>query len=496
MKKLAIAFTSIIAAFSVASCNKEVVPEEVQPVKSDIIFNISVSGLTPETRAAKTGWVNGDRLNIWFDGNFEVTPDLVLTYDGSSWKAGNLRNGCELPPGQGKLLAVYENGNDLSGLDPKKDPTYNNSARFSFKSESFKNGNEVHLAYYSRLVAYADQQAYTLANGTLTASIKEWAVPIGIQITVTGLLPEKKYGLKADIPLPQFEVPGSFRVDQYMGGSRLVLGISEQTAAATSSPDGEAVFYFRNYTTVDHDNYKLPLILIPLAENGIHQMFYDATLPTLKGDERYQAFKVNVSKFAKRTINGHEYVDLGLPGGIKWATCNVGASNPEGFGDYYAWGETETYYSQLNPLTWKVGKENGYYESSYTQTNYNITDNKTILEAQDDVASKYFGGTWRMPTKQDWEGLIANCTWSWTNENGVNGMRVTGKNGNSIFLPAAGSYSGTSPGTTVGTKGCYWSSSRVQSPTDRAWSIYFTSSGNTFSDDVRYLGQSIRPVAQ
>ena len=481
MKKTAILFVTVMAAFFFASCNKEValetevVPEDVQPVKPTVLFNITVGDFNPETRAAKANWVNGDKVNIWFDGNCQPEPDVVLTYDGS-WVAGNLRTGCELTKAQGKLLAVYENGNDLSGLDPKKDPTYNNSARFSFERESFNNGSDVNYAYYSRIVAYAKQQEYTLVDGILTASIEAWVVPIGIQITVTGLVPGKKYCLKANDS--QFKVHDSFRVDD----GTVILGLHEQTAAATSSPDGEAVFYFCNYTTVDHNNYPLPLILIPLAENGSHQMFYDATLPTLKGRERYQAFKVNVSKFEKRTINGHEYVDLGLPSGIKWATCNVGADRKTDTGDYYAWGETELYYV-YGFDRWRFTRNGG-----YTQGNYTVKDFK-------DAASTVFGSSWRMPTILDWQELKDYCRWEWqTIQDYFNGYEVTSKvNGRSIFLRAAGDLNGEEF-ESLGTAGYYWTSEGVPS-TSNANVFYFSASQITPAITSRWLGLPIRPVS-
>ena len=170
----------------------------------------------------------------------------------------------------------------------------------------------------------------------------------------------------------------------------------------------------------------------------------------------------------------HEYVDLGLPSGLKWATCNVGATKPEEFGDYYAWGETETYYSSLDPLTWKVGMEDGYAWSNYQFgtsdegpfSKYNATDKLTTLETGpngDDVASKVLGGSWRMPTHDEWWELMNYCTWEWkTTADGYdcNGYLVFG-NGNSIFLPAAGQFQGDQFSGS-GSAGRYWTSSMTE----------------------------------
>ena len=135
--------------------------------------------------------------------------------------------------------------------------------------------------------------------------------------------------------------------------------------------------------------------------------------------------------------NGHEYVDLGLS--VKWATCNVGASKPEEYGDYFAWGETEPkdYYD------WSTYKWcNGIKETLTKYNNsssYGSVDNKTVLETTDDAATANWGGSWRIPTKEELDELRNNCTWTWTKINDVNGYKVTSnKNGNSIFLPMAG----------------------------------------------------------
>ena len=125
------------------------------------------------------------------------------------------------------------------------------------------------------------------------------------------------------------------------------------------------------------------------------------------------------------TENGHEWVDLGLPSGLKWATCNVGAKTPEQCGNYYAWGETKTKdeYTQANSLTY--GKDMN-----------DISGN-----AQYDAATANWGGDWRMPTEEEMQELMNCCTLEWTKQNRIKGYKVTGPNGNSIFLPVTGIFS-------------------------------------------------------
>ena len=205
-----------------------------------------------------------------------------------------------------------------------------------------------------------------------------------------------------------------------------------------------------------------------------------------------------------------EAIDMGLPSGLKWASFNLGASAPEEYGDYYAWGETEPYYSSLSPLTWKDGKSAGYDWTSYkwcdgtyntqtkycTNSNYGTVDNKTVLEQDDDVAHFKLGGSWRMPTDEEWTELRDNCTWTWTTQNGVDGSLVTSNvNGNSIFLPAAGYRVYTSL-SSAGSYGYYWSSSlNTDKPFD-AWEVYFDSNSVHRYSYYHYSGQSVRPVKE
>ena len=197
------------------------------------------------------------------------------------------------------------------------------------------------------------------------------------------------------------------------------------------------------------------------------------------------------------TENGYEYVDLGLS--VKWATCNVGATKPEEYGDYFAWGEVEpkevydwTTYKWCNGSSNTLTKYNN-------KSSYGTVDNKTTLELSDDAATTSWGGSWRMPTDTELTELREQCTWTWTTENGVNGYKVTSKgNSNSIFLPAAGFYQGDSLNH-IGKYGLYWSSlhgSDIPGTPIYAWGIDFDSNLVSRDDNKRDTGRSIRPVCQ
>ena len=178
-------------------------------------------------------------------------------------------------------------------------------------------------------------------------------------------------------------------------------------------------------------------------------------------------------------INGYEYVDLGLPSGLKWAVHNVGASAAEDYGDYYAWGEIET-------------------KDSYTQQNsvtYGMPMEDISGDPQYDVARALWGETWRLPTRDEQKELLDNCTWEWTSQNGVNGYLVTGSNGNSIFLPAAG-YKENSSHTEVGEYGYYWSSTPQSNSNLGAYYLYMSESSKLSYYYARVAGQSVRAVSE
>lgn len=184
-----------------------------------------------------------------------------------------------------------------------------------------------------------------------------------------------------------------------------------------------------------------------------------------------------------------EAVDLGLS--VKWATCNVGATSPEKYGNHYAWGETSTK-SDYSWATYKYGTYN--YDGDYSKlTKYNATDGKTTLEAVDDAATVNWGSAWRIPTDDEWAELITNCTWTWATKNGVSGYEVKASNGNAIFLPAAG-YRYDDNLHSVGYDGLYLSSSLYTDSLYGAWNAGFYSSHVYRHYYDRCYGHSVRPV--
>ena len=192
---------------------------------------------------------------------------------------------------------------------------------------------------------------------------------------------------------------------------------------------------------------------------------------TSYGEQRY------FSTLSDGMINGHQYVDLGLSSGLKWATCNVGADSPEDYGNYYAWGETETKaeYTQDNSVT-------------FGQQLNDISGN-----AQYDAATANWGGSWRMPTKDEIRELIYNCNWTPETQNGVDGFKVTGNNGNYIFIPASGYRDGSS--LYIYGECYYWSSTPRQYGVEFANILYSDTEFQSEDVNYRYRGLTIRPVS-
>lgn len=189
-------------------------------------------------------------------------------------------------------------------------------------------------------------------------------------------------------------------------------------------------------------------------------------------------------------ITPGQEVDLGLS--VNWGGWNVGAASPEQYGSYYAWGETKARSNYSWPYYNFWYDKNGNGSMDVTEVT-NIGDN--ISGTQYDVARQKWGGSWRMPTRTEFEELISKCTWTWCQYKGVNGCKIVGPNGNSIFLPAAGGYSETT-NRYKDVFGTYWSASMAEGDTlDHAWYLSFNDEtyGSGGSRN-RCLGRTVRPV--
>ena len=253
-----------------------------------------------------------------------------------------------------------------------------------------------------------------------------------------------------------------------------------------------------------------------LAEGALQEDVYSVSVTGLEAETKYyycafvflnekqykygsvKSFTTYEKPTGNGTLNGYEWVDLGLPSGLKWATCNVGASQPEEYGDYFAWGEVEPkdYYA-WSTYKWCNGTSGTltkYCNDSYYGYN-GFTDYKTTLDLSDDAANYNWGGGWRMPTYEEQDELYNNCSWEWITQNGVYGRKVTGPNGNSIFLPAAG-YRNDSSLYNAGSSGIDWSSALNTYYPGSAYNLGFHSNYVGWGSSGRCFGFSVRPVCQ
>lgn len=299
-------------------------------------------------------------------------------------------------------------------------------------------------------------------------------------------------------------------IPRIVNGSIMVVGVSEGTATITvNTADGEGnpdtckVTVYTEPGDVNSDGYVnisdvTALIDYLLSGNpeGLSAVNADTNVDR----------KVNISDVTflidyllsgrwPWTHDPRDYVDLGLPSGTLWATCNVGADSPEEYGDYFAWGET---YAKNRYLWFDYGWSDGTYDTMAkycTDSSYGTVDNKIELEFEDDAAYVNWGALWRMPSYDQIQELCDKCSWQHTSINGRDGYIVTGPNGNTLFLPTAGYNTGNGVGNT-GMDGYYWSRTLVSDYSYTAYSLKIGRGEARILNRSRCFGLNIRAVRQ
>ena len=297
--------------------------------------------------------------------------------------------------------------------------------------------------------------------------------------------------------LVKFNVTTSSEAATCITGMKNTVTVNFAEYTLTHSQEGNGVI------TLPTGNGEKWAILLPqdaieegsaYSEDGDYTGSYGA-VPDIY-ENGYLTLGIEVSVSTSVTPDEHEYVDLGLPSGLLWATCNVGADSPEDYGDYFAWGEIQpkdvynwnTYqYCMGNSTNMTKYCDNGNY-------GYNgFTDNLTVLETDDDAATANWGAGWRMPTREEFQELLDNTTVTSTMQSGVNGSLFTATNGNTLFLPAAGYYWDDEL-RNAGSNGHYWSSSLVAGSPYWARHCRLESSYFYVGHYSRGYGQSVRAV--
>ena len=215
-------------------------------------------------------------------------------------------------------------------------------------------------------------------------------------------------------------------------------------------------------------------------------------VPTVESRNGWQTIEKDPLGLCPDAAHPHQ-IDMGT--GVKFACCNVGASSPIEYGNYYAWGETKTK-TTYNWSTYSLCRGSSSTMTKYcNSSSYGTVDNKTQLELSDDAARANWGSPWRMPTIGELISLNDKCTWTWTTISNVKGYKVTATNGNVLFFPAAG-YRDEGSLNYAGSYGYYWSRSLYTDYPGNAWYLYFYSAVVDMGNLYRYYGFSVRPVSE
>lgn len=414
---------------------------------------VAIHGATPTIIELKS-WADGNPSKLEFEG--EAAKDLIT--DGKEYDIWYFGHSQQLDEPLVELT-----GNTLTGS------IANQSGRLA-------DIGYCHIAKTKVTAETIDGEVVLNLNGTLQNQI---AIALLDLNNVTELFGDAikgtEYTLTYNSDADKFELDvtedndAKISVESATGISYVVLLPNEEKETTIRNKQGD-----NTYAYTFHNGIKANKIYCKIASDG-------TTAEALTWSEYEEEIP---------SINVHEYVDLGLPSGLLWATCNVGATSPEDYGDYFAWGETETKddYSTSNSLTYGV--------SISDLQSRGIIDGNNNLTPQYDAATANWGGSWRMPTKDEMQELVDHCEWEWTQVNGVNGYRVTGTNSNSIFLPAAGYRHGSSLNG-AGNVGWYWSSTPRDGNYGRnAYYLSFTDGGEYVYDFFRDYGQTVRPITE
>lgn len=484
----------VLAVLALTACNSEKISvtepaqlPETGGFKVDIKINRDD---VPDTKAyVKSSFATNDVVFIFFS-NVDAPKYLEAKHTGAGTWTFTAKNGLTSADLEGTLVkqmtAIYM--------------PYGSNFTVGKQGSAFDFG-PIYFGY----ILQAEQVAYTITDNVLSGSIT---------LTAPALHTNENY---IHFDIQGFTSGHSYELSQAFvkcGYLNYINSLARVFYDEDSYPAGSSLYGYEDGSNMTFsgvlvaDAYNTELdyqfTIIDRTDNIIYTR--DAGLKTLNSSKYIGLGDISTSAW-KAT----EYVDLGLPSHAMWAKCNLGADAETGYGDYYAWGETETYYSSLSPLTMKQGKEAGHDWGSYfdnptgdgnTFTKYSVSA-LTELQREDDVATANLKGMWRIPTMGDYEELFNSsyCDLTWQadyNGTGVKGYLVTSKMaghiGAQIFLPAADfCYLNYAPGVSSN-YGYYWSRTLDDAYSQSAYLMYFAPSDYWISSDLRSRGQSIRPV--
>lgn len=495
---------SVIAMLGVAAMSSCSNDNELTSDKSEYVTSVrvTVEDFLPESPATRTSytvdasgfnfhWADGDALGIYPVGGDQVKFPISqgdgsasASFDGGAWK---LRSTYQ-------YAAYYPFSADNYTIDQKALPV-----RFTGQTQN-GNGSTAHLGAYDYLACAATSPS---AGGGVDLTMKHLGAFVRLQLTMPKADTFSSVVLESDGA--KFVTSGTFDLTAETPAITPTATSSSYTINLTNVATTEKDQVVTVYAIVAPANLSTSQITVTV--HGAGQATYVQTVPG-KNFAARSAYNIAVETFPSGTnASGEdvsweepafvpEAVDLGLS--VKWASCNIGATTPEGYGDYFAWGETEHKdFYDWSTYKWCNGSSSSMTKYC-TSSSYGRVDNKTTLDPGDDAAHVNWGGNWRMPTGKEQDELLNKCTWIWTAQNGVNGYKVMSKtNGNFIFLPAAGCRNNNWPDEIINAgKGAnYWSSSLSLQESAFAYGLYFLSDGAIRNIFTRgQYGQSVRAV--
>lgn len=458
-----------------ASCAREIQSDSV----SDVFrrYNISIDEST-KTELSDTGskrhinWSEGDEIKYYTVSKQASAASTTIIIDGSSAYV-------EIPRGRNDefINAVY-------GVAQLKSSTSTESIMYVTSpvknAQRFTSFAEAHVcAAFSDDIENPELKFHNVApvfTFTSVAAVSKVVFRGNNDEVITG-------GSNGDLKIA------------YSGGTLTTEAASTGDKSVTIATNGE------------ESNFYIAILPVSFA-NGITVDCYDAdntlifskkagcSINTVSGSGSVKL--LNLGSVQDWIANAPPTaIELGLS--VKWASFNVGATKPEEYGDYFAWGETAPK-GEYKWANYQFGtSKNGPFSKYVLDSTYGTIDHKTVLDLADDAAHTAWGDDWRMPTKEEVSELMnsSNCTWTWTTKNGVPGYKVTsrksGYTANSIFLPANGMKSGSSV-SDGGTVGNYWTSSISAGYPYYAISPFFDSSNKNSDNCYRYFGLGVRPV--
>lgn len=476
-----------VLMFSMSACSNEeelqvsVFTEEVNEITmtaTDFEYPTTRTDFEIGSSGAAFKWAKNDTVGIFPNEGSQVYFPMT---SGAGTNSASFTGGGWALKSSATYAAYYPFIGDMY-LDQKKIPvSYTGQTQTG-------NGSTVHLGAYDFMAA----SATTAVNGGVNFNFKHLGCLVQLKITVPVVQTLPSVILSADEEV--------FVEEGYIDLT------TESPAIVPTKTTKTLNIELKNVTTTStNEVVTVYFMMAPVDMTGKN---ITATVGRIKGI--VEAKKFEGGKAYQLTTSLPSAVDLGLS--VKWASCNVGAATPEEYGDYFAWGETKPkeYYAEQNSFTWQYSYTNSLcdYRSSYYYSWQCYS-----LKSGYDAATLNWGNNWRMPTGLEVQELVEKCTWTYTTQNGVNGCLVTGTNGNSIFLPAAGyrtySLEPEDPAYYIGKSGYYWSASPggdqndqdIKTKNEYAFQLSVFSPSQYEPDVVcratsgrRYEGISVRPV--